>query len=458
MSTPAQIVEQGIQNGYEHARDRQEEIEDEKRKGQLKTLLEDATTPQDRMAAYDAVYHKDPGVLKQHVENLTRRLTGKAPQSVVNPQQAQASRVADLTARAQTPEQQTLTNTQRTLDWLNKLPPDERRAAEQILGVRMTSRLQNFRNAKTGETVTWDTANGETPGPDWVLAGNTVPKTTADEAKRSDYEALAASGQLPKDAHGNPLSYESWVAYAAAQGRTSGEPVKPGTPRVGVSHGKNVYGLLTPNGWVDAGTGQPLDDFRPAPTYAQIAPSLRTVQVVDPNDPTSTVYESIPEALKTHAQGTQSIGYKMQMPTAQERGRADLAISAREQLGTMETILQNRSDLFGPSSGRYTNFTEWVGSQDPDAQRFAAAARIAADHLAGGGGGRSQAALQAIYDIIGKNTTNPAAAIAGLEQMNIAAARIQSRGMGPAPKKAQPKSGGADSDLLQRLKAATGAQ
>ena len=426
------LAQAGVQNA-----ERKQELEDEQRKITLDTLLEDATTPQDKVAAIQAVYHKDPGVLKQHVENLTRRLTGKPTQPVVSPQQAEAQRVATVAAKGQTPAEQQLANTQRMLQWLQKLPPDERRAAEQILGVRMTSRLQNFVNPKTGEKVTWDTANGETPGPDWVLSGTGAPST--DERKRADYNALVASGQVPKDAKGNPLSYEAWVAYTAAQGRTQGEPAKPGTPRVGVSGGKNVYGLLTPNGWVDAGTGKPLPDFRPAPTYAQIAPSLRTVQVVDPNDPTSTVYMSVPEAIKTHAQGTQSIGYKMQMPTAQERGRADLAISAREQLGAMESILQNRSDLFGPSSGRYTNFTQWIGSQDPDAQRFAAAARIAADHLAGVFGGRSQAALEAIYDIIGKNTTNPAAAIAGLEQMNIAAARIQSRGTGPAPKKQPPK-------------------
>jgi len=115
-------------------------------------------------------------------------------------------------------------------------------------------------------------------------------------------------------------------------------------------------------------------------------------------------------------------------PTSTEMGRADLATSAIEQMDAMKGILKNRSDLFGPIAGRTTNFTQWVGSQDPDAQKFQAAARVAADHLAGVFGGRSQAALQHIYDVIGKNLTNPEAAIAGIEQMEVAANTIKARG------------------------------
>ena len=115
-------------------------------------------------------------------------------------------------------------------------------------------------------------------------------------------------------------------------------------------------------------------------------------------------------------------------PTGTEIGRADLSTSALDQMDTMKDILTKRSDLFGPAAGRATNFTQWVGSQDPDAQQFSAAARTAADHLAGVFGGRSQAALQAIYDTIGRNQTNPAAAIAALNQMEKAAKIIQKRG------------------------------
>ena len=411
----------------ENARARNQELEDEQRKVTLKTLLEnvDQASPDAAKQQHDiiqSVYHKDPGVLKQHVENLARRATGKQTQPVVSPAEAQQARVAPLAARGKMPEQQ---QSERAITDYKAMNAAQQQASDAAIQKALQVYEQQFPNATAEEKQRYFEA----------LNGVKNYRPTSDDQKRADYQTLLASGQIPKDKAGNPLPYEQWAKTPM------GVPDKPGTPRVGTSGGKNVYGLLTPDGWVDAGTKKPLADFRPLPNYAQIAPSMRAVQVVDPNNPDSTIYESIPEAIKNRSQGTQSAGFKMQMPTAQERGRADLAASAREQLGTMEGILQGRGDLFGPVSGKVTNFTQWIGSQDPDAQRFAAAARIASDHLAGVFGGRSQAALQAIYDVIGKNTTNPAAAVAGLEQMNIAASRIQSRGMGPAPKKEQHKVG-----------------
>lgn len=139
--------------------------------------------------------------------------------------------------------------------------------------------------------------------------------------------------------------------------------------------------------------------------------------------------QALPGAIKT-GEGT-PVGSALQSnvrPTGMERQRADLATSAKDQMNEMESILTRRKDLFGPASGRKTNFTQWIGSQDPDAQRFTAAARVAADHLAGVFGGRSEAALEGIYNVIGKNTTNPKAAIAALNQMMKAANIIQERG------------------------------
>jgi hypothetical protein len=156
----------------------------------------------------------------------------------------------------------------------------------------------------------------------------------------------------------------------------------------------------------------------------------------------------------------QPIGSQFQSnvrPTGTQRERATLAGSALDQMKGMTDLLTSRPDLFGPRAGRITSFTQWVGSQDPDAQKFAAAARTAADHLAGVFGGRSQAALASIYDIIGKNLTNPQAAIAAINQMARAADIIQGMGSyrtvgggaasptgggrGPAPKSA-PTGGG----------------
>lgn len=104
-------------------------------------------------------------------------------------------------------------------------------------------------------------------------------------------------------------------------------------------------------------------------------------------------------------------------PTGAERNKGDMAQSAHEQLGTLKDIVGRRPDIFGPIAGRKTDFTVWLGSQDPDAQRFRAARTIAADHLAGTFGGRSEAALKALDDAIGQFKSNPAAVQAGLDQL-----------------------------------------
>jgi hypothetical protein len=91
-----------------------------------------------------------------------------------------------------------------------------------------------------------------------------------------------------------------------------------------------------------------------------------------------------------------------------------MANSADEQLQTIEEIIKRRPDIFGPVNGRYTDFTQWLGSQDPDAKTFVNARTIAADHLAGVFGGRSEGALHELNDAIGQFRTNPEAMQKGL--------------------------------------------
>jgi len=105
-------------------------------------------------------------------------------------------------------------------------------------------------------------------------------------------------------------------------------------------------------------------------------------------------------------------------PTGQERNKADMASSAHEQLADIRSIVAKRPDIFGPAAGRKTDFTVWVGSQDPDAQAFRSARTIAADHLAGTFGGRSEAALQALDSAIGHFKDNPEAITRGLDQID----------------------------------------
>lgn len=115
-------------------------------------------------------------------------------------------------------------------------------------------------------------------------------------------------------------------------------------------------------------------------------------------------------------------------PTAKERTNSDLASSAAEQLNDIKGIIQRHSTLFGPGYGQTSQFRQWVGSQDPDAQRFMAARTIAADHLAGVFGGRSEAALAALDKAIGQLKDNPDAAIAGIDQLGKANQRFVSAG------------------------------
>jgi hypothetical protein len=104
-------------------------------------------------------------------------------------------------------------------------------------------------------------------------------------------------------------------------------------------------------------------------------------------------------------------------PTGTERNKGDMARSADQQIDDMVSIVSSRPDIFGPASGRKTDFTVWLGSQDPDAQRFRAARTIAGDHLAGTFGGRSEAALKALDSAIGHFKDNPEAISAGLNQL-----------------------------------------
>lgn len=115
-------------------------------------------------------------------------------------------------------------------------------------------------------------------------------------------------------------------------------------------------------------------------------------------------------------------------PTGQQRNKADMGTSAREQLSDIKTIVQSHPEIFGPGHGRATEIERWIGSQDPDAQAFASARTIAADHLAGTFGGRSESALKALDDAIGQFKTNPTAMLAGIDQIDKANSIFIQRG------------------------------
>jgi hypothetical protein len=115
-------------------------------------------------------------------------------------------------------------------------------------------------------------------------------------------------------------------------------------------------------------------------------------------------------------------------PTGQERNKGDMASSAETQINDMLSIVKKHSEFFGPGAGRWTAFQQWLGSQAPDAQRFATARTIAGDHLAGTFGGRSEAALAALDAAIGHFKDNPQSVEAGLKQLTGANSLFKEKG------------------------------
>ncbi len=144
-------------------------------------------------------------------------------------------------------------------------------------------------------------------------------------------------------------------------------------------------------------------------------------------------------------------------PTGTQRNKGNMATSADQQLNDIKSIVHKRPDIFGPAAGRKTDFTVWVGSQDPDAQRFRAARTIAGDHLAGTFGGRSEAALNALDEAIGHFKDNPKALDAGLDQLSEAnkvflhAGKVKTVGSNAAkePENQPQPSGGATPQKMQ---------
>jgi hypothetical protein len=115
-------------------------------------------------------------------------------------------------------------------------------------------------------------------------------------------------------------------------------------------------------------------------------------------------------------------------PTGTQRTKGNMADSAAQQISDMKSIISKRPDIFGPLAGRTTDLQVWLGSQDPDAQRFRAARTIAGDHLAGTFGGRSAEALHALDNALGQFKDNPSAAMAGLDQLAGATKNFQKAG------------------------------
>jgi hypothetical protein len=128
--------------------------------------------------------------------------------------------------------------------------------------------------------------------------------------------------------------------------------------------------------------------------------------------------QALPGAMLTD-QG-QPVGSHFQSnvrPTGAERGKGDLATSARKEIGTMQAIAEKHPEYIGPGYGQSQQFQKWIGSQDPDAQRFATAKAIAGEHAAAMFGSHSKEVIQQIDSALGSFRDNPAAAKAAMGEV-----------------------------------------
>lgn len=214
MATPAQTIEGILERGHEKRQSEKQQLEHDEREAKLQTLVNSGLPPAQVQQGIRDIYGQDAPALQRHVENLFRRVTGKQPQGAQAPMRA--ADLASLEAQGTTPEQRQQANFRANTDYSNQANLQyEQQAAQQ-------KQRQDF--ALIDQYVTDPEQNRALKQAYIQRVAEGTARPSSDQQKRSDYQALLASGQVPKDAQGNPLSYEAWSAYSTAQGRTAGTP------------------------------------------------------------------------------------------------------------------------------------------------------------------------------------------------------------------------------------------
>ena len=136
-------------------------------------------------------------------------------------------------------------------------------------------------------------------------------------------------------------------------------------------HGKPAFAILTPQGYIDANTRQPLPGFHPAPNYAQVAPDLRGLTnliVPGPNGQPQLIQAHPGQTLPENAVTPQQYG-STQVPTQTIRTQAE---NAQQMVRLIDEITPQIDKLdkegkLGPTAGRYQEFLRGkVGAGDPD--------------------------------------------------------------------------------------------
>ena len=286
-----------------------------------------------------------------------------------------------------------------------------------------------------------------------------------------------AAGEPVKGADGR-----YYLPKEQADGTIVQEPMPPNwtpapkqaQPKVGTVNGKPAWGTLTPSGWVNPETQEPIPNFIPPPNYAQVAIPLADARarasaqygVQEVTDNNGKLIDTTRlDVINRARSGNPYGGKEISAPTGQEKTRQDFANSGKMQVQTMRDIINRNMSMFGPGPGRAQDLAAWIGSSSPDAQRFRTAALILADHSAGVFGGRSVQTVDELKNTITSMHLTPDALLAGLDQdektfdsMSNANGRLPSAGAKSVnPGQILPKTGAqpiSDDDFLLQFKKA----
>ena len=474
--------------GAELWREGHNRYRDEERQAKLTNARTAGLTPEALDEYTESLYKKDPSALKQHVLNLLGRLRGQQPQPTPAAYPAQSATVGEAPlqvggesapitpAPGENPDEQApavtapapratlpappaqtvsqpgaATQAQRQSQILSGGKSAEQQKLEGYkgqLGVKRDFDAQSMQETIAAvQKIQSDPNLSEDEKLQRLsLYGVSAPRrASTDEMKRQDYQSMLLSGQVPKGKDGNPLSYEAWVASQSASGREAGSTPKPQTPS------QQYVSLLSKKILASQGKGKPLTDKENADlaaaqsgltvagvaranAFAAAQAHYGMVAVTDPNTGMDTLLTREQASAMARA-GTPLLAGVVSAPTGMDKKNQMLAQSAVMQVETMENILKMDPNLTGPGAGQLTAFTQWLGSNSEDSQKFLDAATLLSEHGVGVFGGRNIHSIEDLKNIMGSWKTNPAALKAALEQTKTTMLPwVEAGGRLPAPK------------------------
>lgn len=188
-------------------------------------------------------------------------------------------------------------------------------------------------------------------------------------------------------------------------------PPKDNKAVAGTVKGKPAWGVQTETGWIDPQTKKSIPDFAPAPNYAQVAPGLRTVDILDPTTGLPTVQTL--GGKKLGVSGTGAYGHEAAQAGAVTRaasGLIDEIKAHKDKLGNPKAIIE--SALLG---------TPWA---DPETAGIRAQIATFAALQPSMHGFRGMNAVQQFEKVLGGIPNNPDALIAAINGITKTAGAI----------------------------------